>query len=123
MSPLDYEILTGLAIASLIGSGYYIWFKFELKAQFLSNLTATEKELAEATSACATEDYHSKSHKLIRQANSWLREIQDFVQEGTLDDSWDDLIAARRQLYFVNCHISRAMSLRANRAIFAVLPA
>lgn len=53
MSPLDYEILTDLAIALLISSGYYIWFKIELKAQFLTSLAATEKQLADANAACA----------------------------------------------------------------------
>lgn len=123
MSPFDYEILTDLAIALLIGSGYYIWFKIELKAQFLASLAATEKELAEANAACAAEHYLSKPSRLLRQASEGLREIQDFVQEGTLDENWDDLIAARQKLGLVNCNIRRAVNLKANRVKITVLSA
>jgi hypothetical protein len=122
MSPLDYEILTDLAVALLIGSGYYIWFKIELKAQFLASIAATEKQLADAKAACATEDYLSKTSRLLRQASEGLREIQDFAQEGT-DESWDDLIAARQQLWLVNCNIRRALNLRANQVKITVLSA
>lgn len=123
MSPLDYEILTDLAIALLISSGYYIWFKIELKAQFLTSLAATEKQLADANAACAAEHYHSKPNKLLRQAGAGLHEIQDLVQEGTLDKNWDDLIAARQQLYFVDSNIRRALNLRANQVKITVLSA
>lgn len=114
MSHLDHEILNASVVIALIVAVYYLWFKYEMKAEFLTRLAAAEEKLANAKAVCADEDSSSRSNRLLRQAKSWLQEINDFVQEDTLSDNLDDLIAARRQLYFVEWNIRRALDRLAN---------
>ena len=112
MSNTDYEIITGIVICFCIAAIYFYWMKFELKAQFTAKLEEAKAKLKDANYACIDELQFSKSRKLLNQANEWMRQINEFVEEVDLDKDIDDLIAVRRQLYFVNWNIDHAMTLR-----------
>lgn len=112
MSNTDYEIITGIVICCCIAAIYFHWMKFELKAQFTAKLEEAKAKLKVANEACADEPQFSRSRKLLHQANEWMRQINEFAEEVDLDQDIDDLIAVRRQLYFVNWNIDHAMTLR-----------
>jgi hypothetical protein len=123
MSNTDYETITRLVICFCIAAIYFYWMKFELKAQFTAKLEEAKVKLKVANEACADESQFSKSRKLLRQANEWLRQISEFVEEVDLDKDLDDLIAVRRQLCFVNWNIDHAMTLRQKSSKVAYLMA
>ncbi|MBS1991083.1 MAG: hypothetical protein JSS83_11225 [Cyanobacteria bacterium SZAS LIN-3] len=114
MSNTDYEIITGLIVSIGLAAIYYFWIKIEMKTQFLQKLEETEEKLNQALEACAGEPDFSKPLRLLRQAKEWMREIKEFGGSVDLDKDLDDIVAARRQLYFVNANIDRALRLRAN---------
>ena len=109
MSTTDYEIITGILVSTCIAAIYFYWMKYELKQQFSAELKATVEKLKLANEACAAELQFSKSSKLLRQANDWMRQINEFCEEVDLEQNIDDLVAVRRQLYFVNRNIDLAM--------------
>lgn len=109
MSATDYEIITGILISICIAAIYFYWMKYELKQQFSAELKSTVEKLKLANEACTEELQFSKSSKLLRQANDWMRQINEFCEEVDLEQNIDDLVAVRRQLYFVNRNIDLAM--------------
>ncbi len=109
MSATDYEIITGILISICIAAIYFYWMKYELKQQFSAELKSTVEKLKLANEACSEELQFSKSSKLLRQANDWMRQINEFCEEVDLEQNIDDLVAVRRQLYFVNRNIDLAM--------------
>lgn len=109
MSATDYEIITGILISICIAAIYFYWIKYELQQQFSAELKSTVEKLKLANEACAEELQFSKSSKLLRQANDWMRQINEFCEEVDLEQNIDDLVAVRRQLYFVNRNIDLAM--------------
>ncbi len=109
MSTSDYEIITGIFVSICIAAIYFYWMKYELRKQFSAELKATVEKLKLANEACADESQFSKSSKLLRQANDWMRQINEFREEVDLQQNIDDLVAIRRQLYFINRNIYLAM--------------
>lgn len=123
MSTTDYEIITGILLSICIAAIYFYWMKYELNKQFNAELKATVERLKFANEACADELQFSKSSKLLRQANDWMRQINEFCEEVDLEQNIDDLVAVRRQLYFVNRNIDLAMIPRqkSNKVFFIML--
>ncbi len=123
MSNTDYEIITGILLSICLAAIYFYWMKYELKQQFSAELKATVEKLKVANEACADELPFSKSSKLLRQANDWMRQINEFCEEVDLEQNIDDLVAVRRQLYFVNRNIDLAMIPRqkSNKVFFIMV--
>jgi len=123
MSTTDYEIISGILLSICIAAIYFYWMKYELNKQFNAELKTTVEKLKLANEACADELQFSKSSKLLRQANDWMRQIKEFCEEVDLEQNIDDLLAVRRQLYFVNRNIDLAMIPRqkSNKVFFIMV--
>ncbi len=101
--------LNGIIILVCLGAIYYHWIKFELKTQFEEQLKEVEEKLKLATQATSEEPLSSKARIHLNEANAGMREIKEFdwANTGVLDD----LVAVRRQLYFVNRDTDDAIKL------------
>ena len=121
MSTTDYEIITGILLCICLAAIYFYWMKYELKEQFSVELKATVEKLKAANQTCADELQFSQPSKLLRQANDWMRQINQFCEEVDLEQNIDDLVAVRRQLYFVNRYIDLALAPRRKNNLFFCL--
>ena len=102
------ETINGIIVIVCLAAIYFHWIKFELKQQFAEQLEQVEEKLKAAAQAAETEAHASKARVHRREANALMREIKEFDWANT--EVLDDLIAARRQLFWVNYHADRAIA-------------